>query len=160
MARTGRFGLTSLAAGALQISGTLLLLVLPPAGDRTWILVGYLLTSAGTGFGGPTFMIAYQNALDRRQLGAGAGLFSLCRQFGASVGTALAGAIVGAGVSQGDVGSVIQQAFWLPAVAAAFVMLAAIMLPKRPLSTTHHGTPGDSVPSGQKRAPTVQTLEV
>jgi EmrB/QacA subfamily drug resistance transporter len=163
MARTGRFRFTSLAAGVLQVMGAVLLLALPPAGDRTWILIGYLLACAGTGFGGPTFMIAYQNALERRQLGAGTGLFSLCRQFGASISTALAGAIVGVGVSEAGageaVGDVIQQAFWLPVIAAVWLLLAAIMLPKKTLSTTHHGS-GDSVSSGQKLAASVHTLEI
>jgi EmrB/QacA subfamily drug resistance transporter len=142
MARTGRYGLTSVAAGVCQVIGATTLFLLPPAADRAWIVAAYLITSAGTGFGGPTFMISYQNDLARKQLGAGVGLFSLFRQVGASVSTALAGAIVGAGVTEAGlgeaVGGIVQQAFLLPALAGATVLLAAIFMPKTPLRTTHH----------------------
>jgi EmrB/QacA subfamily drug resistance transporter len=142
MARTGRYGLTSVAAGVCQVIGATTLFLLPPAADRAWIVAAYLVTSAGTGFGGPTFMISYQNDLARKQLGAGVGLFSLFRQVGASVSTALAGAIVGTGVTEAGlgeaVGGIVQQAFLLPALAGATVLLAAIFMPKTPLRTTHH----------------------
>jgi hypothetical protein len=121
---------------------------------------GFLLATAGNGCGGPTFMISYQNALERRQLGAGVGLFSLCRQFGASVSTAVAGAIVGTGVVEGAGAAnaeVLQQAFALPALGGLAVLVAALLLPKIPLRTTHHD-PSDQ--SGQKVAaprPTMAT---
>src|SRR5581483_1100785 len=103
-----------LAAGVLQFAGAAVLLVLPANADRVWIIGAYLLAAAGTGFGGPTFMISYQNDLGRSQLGAGVGLFSLCRQIGASITTALAGAIVGTGVSEAGfgeaIGGAVQQA--------------------------------------------------
>jgi len=87
-------------------------------------------------------MISYQNDLARKQLGAGVGLFSLFRQVGASVSTALAGAIVGTGVTEaglgGAVGAIVQQAFLLPTLAGVAVLLAALFMPKTPLRTTHH----------------------
>jgi MFS family permease len=142
MARTGRYRLTSLLAGIFQVTGAAMLLLLPPAADRAWIVTAFLITSAGTGFGGPTFMISYQNDLGRKQLGAGVGLFSLCRQVGASVSTALAGAIVGTGVTEAGlgeaVGGIVQQAFVLPTLAGVAVLVAALLMPKRPLRTTHH----------------------
>src|SRR5262249_41135591 len=120
---------------------------------------GYLLATTGNGCGGPTFMIAYQNALERRQLGAGTGLFSLSRQFGASLTTALAGAIVGAGVVEAGVGAqagaVVQRASVLPMLGAIAVLTAAVLLPKRPLRTTHHDA---SEISGQKLAAKAHTL--
>jgi hypothetical protein len=68
------------------------------------------------------------------------GLFSLCRQFGSSVGTAVAGAIVGTGVSEAGVGDavagVVQQAFVLPTIAGALVLLSAVLIPKAALRTT------------------------
>ena len=142
MARTGRYGLTSLLAGIFQVTGAAMLLLLPPAADRAWVVTAFLIASAGTGFGGPTFMISYQNDLGRKQLGAGVGLFSLFRQVGASVSTALAGAIVGTGVTEAGlgeaVGGIVQQAFLLPTVAGVAVLLAALLMPKTPLRTTHH----------------------
>ena len=75
-------------------------------------------------------------------MGAGVGLFSLCRQFGASISTAVAGAIVGTGVSEAGVGEavggIVQQAFLLPLLAGVAVMAAALLLPKMPLRSTHH----------------------
>src|SRR5579859_8047395 len=56
MARTGHYRLTSLLAGIFQFAGAALLFLLPATSDRVWIIAGYLVASAGTGFGGPTFM--------------------------------------------------------------------------------------------------------
>jgi MFS family permease len=141
MARTGRYRLTSLLCGVLILLGAALLLFMSPTAGQGFIVAAYLLAAVGTGFGGPTFMISYQNDLSRQQLGAGVGLFSLCRQFGSSVSTAVAGAIVGTGVSEaatgGDtVAGAIQQAFLLPALAALVVLVSAVLIPKTPLRTT------------------------
>jgi EmrB/QacA subfamily drug resistance transporter len=142
MARTGKYAATSIVAGVFQLLGAGLLLVIAPTADRLWILGAYLLASIGTGFGGPTFMISYQNDLGRGQLGAGIGLFSLSRQFGASVSTALAGAIVGTGVAEATAGSTvglaIQPAFLLPTLAGAAVIGCALLIPKTPLRGSHH----------------------
>ncbi len=145
MARTGRYIETSIAAGLFQLTGAGLLLLVSPTADRAWVIAAYLIASIGTGLGGPTFMISYQNDLARNQLGAGIGLFSLCRQFGASVSTALAGAIVGTGVAStevpGAVGAVVavavQQAFLLPTLAGVAVIAAALLIPKTPLRSSH-----------------------
>jgi len=142
MARTGAYRFTSYAAGALQFLGAALLLVLPASADRVWVIGAYLIAAAGTGFGGPTFMISYQNDLSRSQLGAGTGLFSLGRQLGASITTAVAGAIVGTGVSEAGLGEAVagavQQAFVLPVIAGAIVLASAVLIPKRPLRSSHH----------------------
>jgi MFS family permease len=140
MARTGRYRATSLLAGVLQMVGAGILLFISPTADQGWILAGYLLAAVGAGFGGPTFMISYQNDLNRKQLGAGVGLFSLCRQFGSSISTAVAGAIVGTGVSEAGMGEavagVIQQAFLLPTLAGAAVLISALLIPKTLLRAT------------------------
>jgi hypothetical protein len=127
-----------------------LLLLIAPASDRLLIVAAYLIAAIGTGLGGPTFMISYQNDLGRKQMGAGIGLFSLSRQFGASVSTALAGAIVGAGAAEATaatsasvtvdlaVATAVQQAFLLPTLAGAAVVACALFLPKRPLRVSHH----------------------
>lgn len=140
LARTGRYGVTAWFAGGLQFVGAATLLLMSPTADAGWVVAAYLLAAIGTGFGGPTFMIAYQNDLRRNQLGAGVGFFSLCRQFGSSVSTAVAGAIVGTGVSEAGLGEavagVVQQAFVLPALAGVAVLAAAVLIPKMPLRTT------------------------
>ena len=151
MARTGRYGGTGLVAGVCQMVGAGLLLFMAPTAPQAFVVGAFLITSIGTGFGGPTFMISYQNDLGRKQLGAGIGLFSLCRQFGASVSTALAGAIVGTGVAATEAAGIgalapasvalsIQQAFLLPTLAGIAVVVSAVLIPKMPLRQTHHET--------------------
>jgi hypothetical protein len=97
------------------------------------------MVSMGTSFGGPTFMIVYQNAIPRSQLGAGIGLLSLFRQFGASVGTALVGSVVGSGTlaaNGADIASFVQQAALLPFLASACVLLAAWFTASHPLRSS------------------------
>jgi len=140
MARTGRYRFTSLLAGVLQLVGAAMLLFMSATATQGWVIAAYLIAAIGTGFGGPTFMISYQNDLSRRQLGAGVGLFSLCRQFGSSISTAVAGAMVGTGVSEAGLGDavagVVQQAFLLPTLAGAAVLVSAVLIPKMPLRAT------------------------
>jgi EmrB/QacA subfamily drug resistance transporter len=147
MARTGRYRLTSLVCGVLIMLGAALLLFMSPTAAQGFIVVAYLLAAIGTGFGGPTFMISYQNDLSRQQLGAGVGLFSLCRQFGSSISTAVAGAIVGTGVSEAGgseaVAGAIQQAFLLPTLAALAVLVSAVLIPKMPLRSTQREAPDE-----------------
>ncbi len=139
MSRTGRYRLPSLIAGVLELIGVGYLLLAPPTSGQFWVMLFFVIASVGTGFGGPTFMIVYQNALPRNLMGAGTGLLSLFRQFGASVGTALAGSIVGAGVAAGAgpaLEQAVQQAFALPMAAAVALTAAAWLTHDRPLRTT------------------------
>jgi MFS family permease len=149
MARTGRYGVTSWLAGVFQFVGAGLLLFMPATADKGLVVGAYLIAAIGTGFGGPTYMISYQNDLRRNQLGAGVGLFSLCRQFGSSVGTAVAGAIVGTGVSEAGLGEavvgVVQQAFVLPTIAGAAALVIALLIPKTPLRSTQRESPDEAV---------------
>jgi EmrB/QacA subfamily drug resistance transporter len=139
MSRTGHYRVASLIAGVLQITGLGLLLFSSATSGVVWVTLSFVIASLGTGFGGPTFMIMYQNAIPQKQLGAAVGLLSLFRQFGASLGTALAGSIVGAGVIAGSgvsMALVVQQAFILPFAAAVTVGLAAWFAVNQPLRTT------------------------
>jgi len=145
MSRTGRYRFTSLTAGVFQVTG-LSLLLWAPTSSPVLVTFFFLLASIGTGFGGPTFLIVYQNAIPHRQLGAGTGLLSLFRQFGAAVGTALAGSIVGVGAATGGgsaVAQAVQQAFIAPFAAAVAITLAALLTVDRPLRVTFHETAGD-----------------
>jgi MFS family permease len=139
MSRTGRYRLPSLIAGVLELIGVGFLWLAPPTSGQFWVMLFFVLASVGTGFGGPTFMIVYQNALPRNLMGAGTGLLSLFRQFGASVGTAMAGSIVGAGVAAGAgpaLDQAVQQAFALPMAAAVALTAAAWLTHDHPLRTT------------------------
>jgi MFS family permease len=155
MARSGRYRATSIAAGLFQLLGSGALLLLPAETDRLGLLAAYLLACMGTGFGGPTFMIVYQNAISQKQLGAGVGLLSLFRQLGASVGTALAGSIVGSGLSAAGAaavaGVVVQQAFALPVLGALAVLVAAMLIPDRPLRSSNQDSPEPLVAEGAAR---------
>jgi MFS family permease len=95
----GRARLTARAGVVAMLTGLGMLLYVPPVFPELWVLASFAIAGVGTGFTGPSFMIAYQNAIPHRLLGAGIGLLSLFRQFGASVGTALIGAIVGSSVA-------------------------------------------------------------
>lgn len=141
LSRTGRYRLTSLGAGIFQVLGVGLFLLLPATIDQVWVTVTYMIACVGTGLGGPTFMVVYQNAIPNRQLGAGVGMYSLFRQFGASAGTALAGSIVGAEAASANaalLGEAVQRAALLPFVAALVVMVAALFLTDRPLRSSLH----------------------
>ena len=93
----------------------------------------------GTGFGGPTFMIMYQNAIPHKQLGAA---WACCRCSASSappVGTALAGSIVGAGAvaaSQPALAAAVHQAFLVELAAAILVLITAWFTVDRPLRTS------------------------
>jgi MFS family permease len=139
MSRTGRYRVASVLAGVLQVTGMSMLLFSPATSGELWVTLSFVIASMGTGFGGPTFMIMYQNVIPQKQLGAGVGLMSLFRQFGASVGTALAGSIVGAGVVAGGglaMAPFVQRAFVLPFAAAVAVLFAAWFTGHRPLRSS------------------------
>jgi MFS family permease len=158
MSRTGRYRLSSLIAGVLQVIGVGLLLFGPPLSPELYVTMAFLVVSAGTSFGGPTFMIIYQNSIPRRHLGAGIGLLSLFRQFGASVGTALAGTIVGAGTLSGGpeaVAPAVQHAFVLPFAASVMILVVAWLTNNLPLRSGAH----DVEDHGSSPPTPVATLE-
>jgi EmrB/QacA subfamily drug resistance transporter len=149
LGRTGRYRLMSIVAGVLQVTGLLLFVLLPPDIGPWGILASIMVVSLGTGFAGPTFMVVFQNAIPNARMGAGVGMFSLLRTFGASAGTAIAGSIVGASAAvmvtaaqasemPDGLGPVIQHAALVPLGAAILVLLAALFMRNRPLRTTRH----------------------
>jgi MFS family permease len=95
LSRRGRARLTVRVGAIAQAVGLTMLLYVPSNFPELWVLTSFAITGIGTGFTAPSLMIAYQNAIPHRQLGTGIGLLSLFRSFGASVGTAIIGAIVG-----------------------------------------------------------------
>jgi EmrB/QacA subfamily drug resistance transporter len=162
LGRTGRYRLTSVLAGVLQVMGLTLFVLLPVDSGQWGVLVAFMIVSLGTGFGGPTFMVVYQNAIPHARMGAGVGMFSLVRTFGASAGTAIAGSIVGASaavlVSNGsgsempaDLGQSIVHAALVPLGAAIVVLLAALCMRNRPLRATLH-EPGPAEDAPRERA--------
>jgi EmrB/QacA subfamily drug resistance transporter len=141
LGRTGRYRVCSLLAGFFQVLGVGSLLFMPALSDQAWVIAGFMVACIGCGFGGPTFMIVYQNAIPHKQLGAGVGMFSLFRQLGASTGTALAGTLVGAAaaVASGPaLAEAVQHAFALPMAAALAALAASIFMANRPLRSSLH----------------------
>src|SRR5262249_16709761 len=57
MSRTGRYRLTGVTAGILQVASVATLLFLPATTGATWVTLAFLVVSIGASFGGPTFMI-------------------------------------------------------------------------------------------------------
>jgi hypothetical protein len=104
-------------------------------------------------------MIIYQNAIPRTKLGAGIGLLSLFRQFGASVGTALVGSVVGNGtlVANGaDMAGFAQHAAVLPFVASTIVLAASWLTADHPLrSAAHEAEPPPGHTVGASRSHTL-----
>jgi sugar phosphate permease len=141
LGRTGRYRVCSLLAGFFQVLGVGSLLLMPALSDQAWVIAAFMITCIGCGFGGPTFMIVYQNAIPHKQLGAGVGMFSLFRQLGASTGTALAGSLVGAAAAAASgpvLAEAVQHAFALPLAAALAALGASIFMANRPLRSSLH----------------------
>ena len=140
LSRTGRYRVNSLVAGCFQLGGLLCMLLVPTSSHGyAWVTLAYVVCTVGTGFGGPTFMIVFQNAIPQRRLGAGLGLLSLFRQFGASVGTAIVGSLVGSGAVAGGssaIAEAIHRAIVVLLLAAATVLLCAWFTRDEPLRGT------------------------
>src|SRR5207248_4467236 len=108
-----------------------------------WVLISFAVVGMGTGLLVPPMMIAFQNAIPHRRLGAGMGLVSLFRQFGSSVGTTVVGAIVGArtaAAAASETASAIQEAVLVQLGAGVVVLIAAWCIADRPLGTARGAT--------------------
>jgi len=139
LSRRGRCRLTARAGSAAQLAGLAMLLYVPPAIPELWILISFAVVGMGTGFTAPSLMIAYQNAIPHRQLGAAIGMLSLFRQLGAAVGTAVIGAIVGSSVGEvatAGMANAINEAVLVQLVAGVVVSLGVWQMADLPLGTT------------------------
>jgi MFS family permease len=139
LSRTGRCRLTARAGSAALLIGLAMLLYVPSSAPQAWILASFAVVGVGTGFTAPSLMIGYQNAVPYRQLGAAIGMLSLFRQFGASVGTALVGAIVGSSVAESAVAGMadaINTAVLVQLAAGLGVALTVWFMADVPLGTT------------------------
>jgi MFS family permease len=137
--RRGRCRLTARMGAVAQAIGLAMLLYVPSNLPELWIVASFAITGVGTGFTAPSMMIAFQNAIPHRQLGAGIGLLSLFRSFGASVGTALIGAMVGSSVALAATVATedaIQQAVLVQLAAGLVVVFAAWQMGDLALGTT------------------------
>jgi MFS family permease len=147
LSRTGRYRPICRVGAVLQVVGLAMLLDVPAVVAQLWVLISFAVVGMGTGLLVPTMMIAFQNAIPHRRLGAGMGLASLFRQFGSSVGTTVVGAIIGASAAVGavpEMASSIQQAVLVQLGAGVLVVLSAWLIADLPLGTARGSTEADS----------------
>lgn len=144
--RTGRYRPILRVGAVLQFVGLAMLLYVPTGFAELWVLVSFAVVGMGTGVISPTMMIAFQNAIPQRRLGAGMGLVSLFRQFGSSVGTTVVGAIVGASAAAAalpEMAGAIQQAVMVQLAAGVVVLVAAWLMADLPLGSGRRATDVD-----------------
>jgi EmrB/QacA subfamily drug resistance transporter len=160
LSRTGRYRPLCRGGAVLQVLGLAMLVYVPTGMAELWILFSFAVVGVGTGLAIPPMMIAFQNAIPHRKLGAGMGLVSLFRQFGSSVGTTVIGAIVGASAAVATVPemeSSIQQAVLVQLGAGVVALVTAWLIADLPLGTTRgpldieaRGSPVDGVARGER----------
>ena len=99
MVRTS-YRLTAAIGGAHLVAGGAVLVALGPGGGALWPAAGSLLLGIGMGFGNTTFLVAIQGAVEVSERGVATGSQMFMRMIGMSVGAALYGAILNAGVQR------------------------------------------------------------
>lgn len=97
MIRTS-YRLTAAIGGANLVAGCAVLVGLGPDGGVLWPAAGSLLLGIGMGFCNTTFLVAIQGAVEVTERGVATGSQMFMRMIGMSVGAALYGAILNAGV--------------------------------------------------------------
>jgi EmrB/QacA subfamily drug resistance transporter len=146
LSRTGRYRPICRVGAVIQVAGLAMLLYVPAGVAELWVLISFAVVGAGTGLIVPPMMIAFQNAIPHRRLGAGMGLVSLFRQFGSSVGTTVVGAIVGASAATAalsEMAGAIQEAELVQLAAGVVVLVAVWMIADLPLGTARGSTETD-----------------
>jgi MFS family permease len=147
LSRTGRYRPLCRVGSVVQVGGLAMLLYVPTGIAELWVLLSFAVVGMGTGLLVPPMMIAFQNAIPHRRLGAGMGLVSLFRQFGSSVGTTVVGAMVGASAASAvlpEMSSAIQQAVLVQLAAGVVVLGAAWLMADLPLGTQRGTTEPDA----------------
>jgi EmrB/QacA subfamily drug resistance transporter len=147
LSRTGRYRPICRVGAVVQVAGLAMLLYVPADVAQLWVLISFAVVGVGTGLMVPPMMIAFQNAIPHRRLGAGMGLVSLFRQFGSSVGTTVVGGIVGASAATAavpEMASAIQLAVLVQLAAGVVVLVTAWMIADLPLSAARGTTDADA----------------
>jgi EmrB/QacA subfamily drug resistance transporter len=99
VAATGRYKLFPLMGTALSAGCVLLLAFVVTPATPLWVAVTLTgLVSVGAGAVGPVILLAGQNAVEPRDVGAATGAYSFFRNLGASFGLALLGTMAVAGM--------------------------------------------------------------
>lgn len=143
--RTGRYRGYPVAGTALAAAGLGSLAVLGPAGGPGAVAAVMAVTGLGVGLVMQVMVLAAQNAVVHADLGTATSSVTFLRQIGASVGVAVAGTLITAGLA-GGVPPATALAEAVPVVFAVMAPLLlvgcalALALPARPLRTTAHVT--------------------
>jgi MFS family permease len=97
MVHTG-YRTTAMIGGAALTTGSIALVALTPERGPLWVGAGAMLVGIGMGFSNTTYLVSIQAAVAPKQRGAATASNMFCRLVGQSVGAALFGGIVNAGV--------------------------------------------------------------
>ena len=101
----------AVVSGAALIAGNAMLAMMEPASGPLWAGFAALLIGLGMGFGNTTFVMAAQASVGWRRRGVATSLSLFMRMLGQSVGAALFGGILNAGLAHRlpDAGDVVQR---------------------------------------------------
>jgi len=96
----GKYGsrLPLLIAGVAMVSGCVMLTTITTTTPFSWLFCSYLVFGVGFGFVNPPITHAAVSGMPREQAGVASGIASSSRQVGQTLGVAIVGAIVTAGV--------------------------------------------------------------
>jgi Na+/melibiose symporter-like transporter len=85
--------------GVILAAGSFALVALDPASGLAWLNLGALLTGLGLGFISNSFVVALQSSVDWAQRGVATSSILFTRMIGQSIGAAVFGGILNAGLS-------------------------------------------------------------
>ena len=116
-----------LVAGASIAAASLLLTGLAPATPLAVLLLAYVLFGIGLGAVNAPITNAAVSGMPRAQAGVAAALATTSRQFGQTLGVAIAGAIVASRAGAGDLPAASHRAWWLLAGLGVLVAVLAMV---------------------------------
>ena len=128
----GRRGarLPLVVAGVTLTASCLMLVGLSATTPFTWLFTAYVIFGIGFGFVNPPITNAAVSGMPRAQAGVASGIASTSRQIGATLGVAVAGAIVSSSLSKGghmDFALASRAAWWVLAACGAMVLLLGLV---------------------------------
>ena len=94
IARIGRYQFISIIGALILIGGTYLLTTMGINTSQQTVVIYMVIIGVGLGLLQPVMTLAVQNAIPRNRLGAGTGAVTYLRTLGATLGTAIVGAVV------------------------------------------------------------------
>jgi EmrB/QacA subfamily drug resistance transporter len=132
----GRHGsrIPLLIAGAAMSAGCVMLIAMSPSTPYSWLFSAYMLFGLGFGFVNPPITHTAVSGMPRDQAGVASGIASSSRQVGQTLGVAVVGAIVTAGVGGRNhlsIASASHAGWWVLAGAGIAVLLLGFVSTSR-----------------------------